>query len=695
MFTRVLRQSFRRQEGQALVVAALLVLLMSLAVLTTVNLGHTIHERVRLQNTADAAAYSMAAMEARAFNFYAYANRTQVSHYVSAMMWQSLLSLIYFAEAFVTDIYGFMRTVNPCAGSPSGVFWTVACPILENVVPYLSQIMRVIDRFMTTYKNLIQGFQQLLRTINPDQIVGRYVIPTHRTLNSAMFFASQVVMTATLTQVSQTTDAVIAANDKNVNSNLSQLASGAINACLFDRAHYRESGDSPLNLNKRNPFEPIDPKKKRHAEKEARAKRVMGAITNATRYTCDSDDGTCPEGFVTSRKLGDLIPLPDGLGVIRDLLNTDIDTPIFKFAKYGQTRFLTATNPSAAKVKEVNEPYTPRNTIRDWNDGIEPTLGRLAQGDNMGSDDVYWIKFGPTGFGPFRNPFACAKDDNPRECWGDPRHGYRESPSDKLAFKHVTKTSIWAMNETEESYNHGGVHWRVHHETLPAGDDWRRLYRPSGPESDVGVHRNQVCVSKIKVIGACPPGVPEIDVYTANVMPAEDGNHPWKGIVPFMHFEPGQYSGACGGSPSNDAAATRYQHDFNQPSTWVALNKTADQVTNASHTDHDGTGSNAIAQLNPQGKVGWKFSGYNAALQMKNDRMKFLDSIEGLNVIARGQTYYHRPGNWAEHPNFFNPYWRPRLASVYQGRHTLPFVGELVDRLPGGLKDIPPKVITH
>ena len=117
MFTRVLRQSFRRQEGQALVVAALLVLVMSIAVLTTVNLGHTIHERVRLQNTADAAAYSMAAMEARAFNFYAYANRTQVSHYVSAMMWQSLLSLIYFAEAFVTDIYGFMKTLTPARGT--------------------------------------------------------------------------------------------------------------------------------------------------------------------------------------------------------------------------------------------------------------------------------------------------------------------------------------------------------------------------------------------------------------------------------------------------------------------------------------------------------------------------------------------------------------------------------------------------
>src|ERR687893_693516 len=94
-----------------------------------------LRQSFRLQNTADAAAYSMAAMEARAFNFYAYANRTQVSHYVSAMMWQSLLSLIYFAEAFFTDMYGFMRTLSPCGGS-GNAFWKVVCPVLY-LIPYI------------------------------------------------------------------------------------------------------------------------------------------------------------------------------------------------------------------------------------------------------------------------------------------------------------------------------------------------------------------------------------------------------------------------------------------------------------------------------------------------------------------------------------------------------------------------------
>lgn len=693
MFTRILRQSFRRQEGQALVVAALMVLIMSLAVLATVNIGHTIHERIRLQNTADAAAYSMAAMEARAFNFYAYANRTQVSHYVSAMMWQSLLSFIYFAEAFLTDIYGFMKTINPCAGDPDGVFWTVACPILENVVPYLSQIMRIIERFMDTYKRLLMAFQRVLRTANPDKIIGRFVIPTHRVLNGVMFFASQAVMASTVSHVLQTTDTVIAANDKNVDSSLSQLASGALNVCLFDQSHFREAGAHPLNPF-RNPFQPIDPRKWRHAEKEARAKRAMGAITNATRYGCDAQGGGCPEGFITSRKLGDLIPLPDGLGIIRDLLSADIDTPIFKFAKYGQTRMLTYNNPNASKIRQTGKPYTPRNTIRDWNDGIEPTLGMMAQGDNMGSDDVYWIKFGPEGFGPFRNPFACEDDDNPRECWGDPRKDYRDTGSQKLPFKHVTKTSIWAMNEYEDSHNNGGVHWRIHYDQEPTGDNWRRVYRPSGPESEVGVHRSEVCL--IKVFGRCAPLAPEIDVYAANVMPAEDGNHPWGGVVPFMHFEPGQYGDTCGSAVNNEQAATRYKHDFNQPSTWVALNKTADQIINKDGTDHEGTGSNKIALLNDKARVKWKFTNSSPTLNFKNvdDSQKLLFPT-GLNVIARGQTYYHRPGNWAEHPNFFNPYWRPRLASVFQGRHTLPYAGELIDRLPGDLKTMPAKIITH
>src|SRR5437870_522627 len=92
------------QDGQAIVLAVVGILILSLAVLTTVNIGTAVHERVKLQNAADATAYSLAAMEARAFNFYAFANRTQVSQYVSAMICQSWLSFFNFTVAGATDV---------------------------------------------------------------------------------------------------------------------------------------------------------------------------------------------------------------------------------------------------------------------------------------------------------------------------------------------------------------------------------------------------------------------------------------------------------------------------------------------------------------------------------------------------------------------------------------------------------------
>ena len=86
------RRSLRRQRGQALPLGALGLLIMALAIIATMNLGQAVHEKIKLQNSADAAAYSLAAMEARAFNFIALTNRVQIVHYNSAMALQSYLS---------------------------------------------------------------------------------------------------------------------------------------------------------------------------------------------------------------------------------------------------------------------------------------------------------------------------------------------------------------------------------------------------------------------------------------------------------------------------------------------------------------------------------------------------------------------------------------------------------------------------
>src|SRR5205085_2770738 len=86
------------------------------------EVGFSVHDRIRLQNAADAAAYSSAAMEARAFNLAAYTNRTQASHYVSAMVLQSFLSFAFFGEAWLTDADGMMReALEAVAGTSQAV----------------------------------------------------------------------------------------------------------------------------------------------------------------------------------------------------------------------------------------------------------------------------------------------------------------------------------------------------------------------------------------------------------------------------------------------------------------------------------------------------------------------------------------------------------------------------------------------
>jgi hypothetical protein len=363
---------------------------------------------------------------------------------------------------------------------------------------------------------------------------------------------------------------VIAANDPDA------VVSGAasqLSACLFQRAHYADLLDSS--------DKPLEPAAVDDGNKVARAKRIMGAIANGTRFSCDGPG--CTSTFVTRRIDASVLPFGS----------------LLKGHKTGQTRLLTtkyANGQGRADRRHLNY-------IRDWRDPPGYGIGQLAQPDNLGSDDVYWMRFGRLGL------------------WGDGNKGRRE-PGDGAfdqPYRYTVKTSIWALNSAEGIP--GGVHWRVD---------------PGG-----------VCVGP-----ECPRGVTRtlrgaVELFKANVQPLTDGNHDWPGTAPFPHFEPGQLPAECSGKQVADTGkAARQAEEFNQPSAWVTLTQTL-----------------------PRPLLG-------------------VADPAVLNAMARAQTYYHRPGNWTEQPNFFNPYWRPRLASVYQGRGAMPLDGFL----PGVALQ---KVFTH
>lgn len=82
----------RSPRGQNLVLFALTLLLLSLMVLVTLQIGMRTHERVEAQMVADAAAYSEAVTTARTYNMVAVMNRARAAHFVALMGTQSLIS---------------------------------------------------------------------------------------------------------------------------------------------------------------------------------------------------------------------------------------------------------------------------------------------------------------------------------------------------------------------------------------------------------------------------------------------------------------------------------------------------------------------------------------------------------------------------------------------------------------------------
>ncbi len=71
--------SRRRQRGQALVLALVLMFAGLLGLFFMFSTGQVSASRQRLTNAADAAAYSAALWRARVLNFHAYANRAIVA----------------------------------------------------------------------------------------------------------------------------------------------------------------------------------------------------------------------------------------------------------------------------------------------------------------------------------------------------------------------------------------------------------------------------------------------------------------------------------------------------------------------------------------------------------------------------------------------------------------------------------------
>jgi hypothetical protein len=82
-----------RSRGQVMVLGCVALVVLALMLMTSFTVSNAIHEKIRIQSHADAQAYSLAVVEARAFNTTAYYNRAIAAALVAQMSLHSWMSI--------------------------------------------------------------------------------------------------------------------------------------------------------------------------------------------------------------------------------------------------------------------------------------------------------------------------------------------------------------------------------------------------------------------------------------------------------------------------------------------------------------------------------------------------------------------------------------------------------------------------
>lgn len=185
------RRLLRDEEGQTLVLGAVAMLILALAVMSTVNIGHVAYEKIKLQNTADSAAYSLAATQARVFNFYAYTNRAMICHYNSML---TIIAYLSYA-VYLQNTLGRIATVL-------------------QFIPYIGTVASIIKRIIDY-------------TVKALKYLAKIAIPGLGLVNAA-YFLFQLGMFAVMQTALLTQPDVVQDNDPDAKTevNLSNLGMG-------------------------------------------------------------------------------------------------------------------------------------------------------------------------------------------------------------------------------------------------------------------------------------------------------------------------------------------------------------------------------------------------------------------------------------------------------------------------------------
>ncbi len=159
---RLLRRMRRDERGQAMVIGAVAMLVLAVSVMASVSIGHGVYEKIKLQDAADAQAYSIAVKEARAYNFLAYTNRAMVVHYSAMLTVMSYVSHAVYLDQTIRNVASVLK-----------------------VIPVIGAVFAAVEQALKFWKSAVE-------------VVARVLIPILTGLNIALWLAQEAMLMGTL-----------------------------------------------------------------------------------------------------------------------------------------------------------------------------------------------------------------------------------------------------------------------------------------------------------------------------------------------------------------------------------------------------------------------------------------------------------------------------------------------------------------
>lgn len=140
-------------RGQVMVLFLVLAGVLCLGLLLMFNTGQTVNKKVRLTHAADAAAYSVAVQQAKAYNFAAYMNRAQVANEVTIAQLVSIWSWSNMVHTHTLVGYNLFTYLSGIAAGT--VVLAPAVPILQAIARAYKIAEQVVAVGRTGYQNVV------------------------------------------------------------------------------------------------------------------------------------------------------------------------------------------------------------------------------------------------------------------------------------------------------------------------------------------------------------------------------------------------------------------------------------------------------------------------------------------------------------------------------------------------------------